>query len=190
MFLVVGLGNPGQRYQNTWHNLGAMTVELLAKRWGVSFRQGRGECLTAEYTYRDIRTTLLQPTSYMNRSGIPVTGYMNYFHIEPENVVIIYDDHDLPLGKVRIRQDGTAGGHKGMDDIIRLSGTSKIPRIKIGIQTDRETGNLADQVLSPIPKASAERVARILQSTADSVEMILKDGFILTMERTNGITIE
>lgn len=190
MFLVVGLGNPGPRYQNSWHNLGAMTLDLLAKRWGVTFRQGRGECLTAESNFRNVRTTLLLPTSYMNRSGIPVTGYMNYYHIDPEQMVVVYDDHDLPLGRIRIRQDGSAGGHKGMDDIIRLSGTARISRIKIGFLTERETGNLADQVLSPIPKAYSQRVARIIQTTADAVETIITDGFIIAMERYNGQTIE
>jgi len=189
MYLMVGLGNPGIRYRNTWHNLGAMTIAEVARRWNLSLRPGKGEYFSAERTWGEERVMLMIPTSFMNRSGAPVAAVMRYFHIPPEQVVVIYDDHDLPLGKIRIRQEGSSGGHRGMEDIIRMTGTSSISRLKIGIQTGREQPDLADQVLSPIPKSLTASVERIVNVAADGVEIILGDGILAAMERVNGLNL-
>jgi PTH1 family peptidyl-tRNA hydrolase len=102
--LIVGLGNPGKLYRDTWHNLGAATVERLAARWGVMFQPGKGDFIYAETFRKRRKVTLLIPTSYMNRSGGPVALWLRYHRVAPEQVLIVFDDHDMPLGRIRIRK--------------------------------------------------------------------------------------
>ena len=189
MKLIVGLGNPGRRYRNTWHNLGAMTVELLAARWETSFKPGRGDFLFADVRQSGERITLMIPTSYMNRSGGPVVGWLNYHKIDPSDALIIYDDHDLPLGRIRLRERGSSGGHWGMDDIIRLVGTEDIPRLRIGIRTGVERTELSYQVLSKIPKVHADFVKQVIDTAADAVEIVIKQGITIAMNHYNNIEI-
>jgi len=184
--LVVGLGNPGERYRNTWHNLGAMVVSELAKRTLVSLKPGKGEYIGAEASIGCRSVMLMTPTSYMNRSGGPVVAWMRYYKATSEEVLVIHDDHDLPLGRLRIRSEGSPGGHRGMEDIIRMVGVDKIPRLKIGIRTDREAVSLADQVLAPIPKADAAAVERIIVAASDAAIAIIQNGLAATMNFYNG----
>lgn len=176
MRLIAGLGNPGRRYHNTWHNLGAMTVERLASRRGVALKAGKGDFLVAETTSAAGKTSLMVPTCFMNRSGAPISAWLRYYKVDVDDLLVIYDDHDLPLGKIRIRKSGSSGGHRGMDDIIRMTGTDQIPRLKIGIRTDLETEELSDQVLSKIPAALAEKVGKIVDAALDAVEIIQREG--------------
>lgn len=183
MRLIVGLGNPGKRYADTWHNLGARVALELVKRWRVSFKKGRGECQIAE-SGAD-RPALMIPTSYMNRSGEPVAGWANYHKVSPEEMLIVLDDHDLPLGKLRLRPYGSSGGHNGLSDIIEKLDSKQIPRLRIGIRTGREADGLADQVLSPIPSRLREDVNIVIQTAADAVEMAVRDGVSAAMNRYN-----
>lgn len=185
--MVAGLGNPGMKYRNTWHNLGFRVVELLSDRWKSSFKLGRSECLIAE-TQQYGGVTLLMPTSYMNRSGTPVSAWLRYHKVEQQNLLVIYDDHDLPLGKIRLREGGSAGGHHGIEDIIRLIGTDNFPRIRIGIKTDTERSDLANQVLATIPQKLNDQVEAIIAVTADAVESIIKVGLVTAANKYNGLT--
>jgi peptidyl-tRNA hydrolase, PTH1 family len=189
MRLVVGLGNPGVRYRDSWHNLGAMVVERLADRWSVGFKPGKGSYFAAEHRDTFAKTTLMLPTSFMNRSGDPVGNWVRYYKVDTEQILIIYDDHDLPLGKIRLRQQGSSGGHNGLEDIICRLSTDKIPRIKIGIRTDMEKSNLSSQVLSPISKKLQETVGIVIVHVAECVEMIRKDGFDVAANRYNGMEL-
>jgi PTH1 family peptidyl-tRNA hydrolase len=184
--LIVGLGNPGERYRNTWHNMGARVVELLAGRWGCSFRVGRSSSLIADTTQFD-GVTLMLPTTYMNRSGQPVGDWLRYRKFEPSQALVVYDDHDLPFGRIRIRSGGSSGGHNGMEDVIRSLGTDEVPRIKIGIQTSVEHPELRDQVLSPISKSLAEPARRIIEVGADAVEAVLRRGLTIAGNEFNGV---
>jgi PTH1 family peptidyl-tRNA hydrolase len=188
--LVVGLGNPGQRYRNTWHNLGARTVEELARRANVTFKPGKGEFFFAEIRQSNTLTTLLIPTSYMNRSGQPVSVWLRYHKVDLSQMLVVYDDHDLALGRIRIRPDGSSGGHHGMDDILRLCGSDKFPRLRIGIRIDREQIELADQVLKPIPSGLSQFVERIVNTSADAVQTITSDGLSSAMTFYNKLEIE
>jgi len=167
-----------------------MTLELLASRWGKAFRAGKGDFLFAEAQRRGSEITLMIPTSYMNRSGGPIVNWINYFRIDPEEVLIIYDDHDLPLGRIRLRERGSSGGHRGMEDIIRLAGTEDIPRVRIGIRTNVERDELSHQVLSKIPKSQFDYLTRIFEAAADAVEMTLTDGIVAAMNHYNNLEIE
>ena len=187
--LIVGLGNPGKRYQDTWHNLGATTIIALSNRLKVGFHPGKGDFLSAEYRLRNRKVGLMIPTSYMNRSGGPVLDWMNYYKIEPTEVLIVYDDHDMELGRIRIRESGSPGGHRGMEDIVRHLGTFDVPRLKIGIRTEREKSELSDQVLSMIPTLFKARVEEVIENVCDAVEMIIKEDITSAMTRFNGFEI-
>ena len=187
--LIVGLGNPGSRYRNSWHNLGAPVIEKLAQRWKTSFKPGKGSWFSADYLDASGKTTLMFPTSYMNRSGSPVGEWVRYYKVDPEQVLIIYDDHDLPLGRIRLRRQGTSGGHNGMDDIIRCLSTDDIPRLKIGIRTEREKADLSGQVLSIIPKRLANDVGIVVAHAIDAVEMIRDKGIATAADRFNGMDL-
>ncbi len=128
------------------------------------------------------------PTSYMNRSGTPVSAWLRYHKVEQQNLLVIYDDHDLPLGKIRLREGGSAGGHHGIEDIIRLIGTDNFPRIRIGIKTDTERSDLANQVLATIPQKLNDQVEAIIAVTADAVESIIKVGLVTAANKYNGLT--
>ena len=186
--LIVGLGNPGAKYRNTWHNVGFRVVELLAERWSCTFKPGKGEYLAAETSLHG-GVTLLMPTSFMNRSGSPVGNWMRYWKIESNRLLVVYDDHDLPFGSIRIRESGSAGGHNGIADIIRCLQSEAIPRIRIGIRTESELTDLADQVLSPIPKRLEKEVDSIVASAADAVETILKTGSITSGSSSKRLTV-
>lgn len=180
--IIVGLGNPGRRYTQTWHNLGWMVVEELGRRWGVNFHQGKGPYLEA----KGREVTLLLPTLYMNRSGEAVFFYLGYHKLSPSQMLVVYDDYDLPLGEIRIRKEGSSGGHRGMEDIISRLKTSQIPRIRIGIRTEEEVEDLAQYVLSPIPGMWREQVRVIINVAAEAIETILDRGIEQAMNLYHG----
>ncbi len=190
MRLIVGLGNPGRRYRDTWHNLGARTVEELARRRGVALKPGRGQFFMAEYAGSGGEVNLMIPTSYMNRSGGPVVEWMNYHRLEPADIMVIFDDHDLPLGRIRLRPSGSSGGHRGMDDIIWLLESDQFPRLRVGIKVDSEHPELTDQVLSKIPRLQRGIVDEVVATAADAVETTLEEGIDMAQARFNGIIIE
>ncbi|MDP8227935.1 MAG: aminoacyl-tRNA hydrolase [Candidatus Electryoneaceae bacterium] len=143
MRLVVGLGNPGVKYRNTWHNLGARTVEELMRRLALSPKSERRGYIGAEWRRGDLRTMLMIPMAFMNRSGGVVAGWIYYFGVHPGQTLVVCDDHDLPLGSLRLRSSGSSGGHNGLKDVISRVGTDKIPRLRIGIKTDNERNDLS-----------------------------------------------
>lgn len=180
--IIVGLGNPGRRYTQTWHNLGWMVVEELGRRWRVNFHQGKGPYLEA----KGREVTLLLPTLYMNRSGEAVSFYLGYHKLSPSRMLVVYDDYDLPLGEIRIRKEGSSGGHRGMEDIISRLKTSQIPRIRLGIRTEEEVEDLAQYVLSPIPGIWREQVRVMVNVAAEAIETILDRGIEQAMNLYHG----
>lgn len=187
--LIVGLGNPGSRYKNSWHNLGATVIEILAERWKTAFKPGKGSWFSTDHIDSHGKTTLMFPTSYMNRSGGPVGEWVRYYKVEPEEILIIYDDHDLPLGRIRLRERGSSGGHNGMDDIIRCLSTDGIPRLKIGIRTAREKADLAGQVLSIIPKQLKDDVGIVIAHSIDAIGMVRSEGILPAADKYNGMEL-
>ena len=132
-YLVVGLGNPDRKYENTRHNTGFMMVDFIADKLGVRINRIKFKSLVGEAEIGGSKVLLMKPTTYMNNSGQAVVEAMNFYKIPPENVVILLDDINLDVGKMRIRTKGSDGGQKGMKNIIYLSGSDDFPRIKIGI---------------------------------------------------------
>lgn len=185
--LVVGLGNPGKRYLDTWHNLGSRVLGEICRRLNLSFKAGKGEYLYTQHRQPGSLTTFMIPTGYMNRSGLPVAEWMRYYRISTRELLVLLDDHDLPLGKIRIRAGGSAGGHRGLEDIIVKVNSSDFARIRIGIQVDEELINLSDQVLSKIPRKYRDDVDHIIVQAADAVEMIAEKGLTRAMNHHNAL---
>ncbi|MCD8307650.1 MAG: aminoacyl-tRNA hydrolase [Clostridia bacterium] len=150
MYLIAGLGNPDEKYLKTFHNLGWMAVGDVADKLGVRFRTRQCEAYTAEAFINGERIILARPTTYMNSSGRAVMQLMSKYGTDPQHLIVIYDDFDLPKGHVRIRPSGSAGTHNGMRSVIAETGTSAFPRIRIGIHPEIMQVPLIEYVLSDI----------------------------------------
>lgn len=185
-YLVVGLGNPGVRYENTRHNIGFWVVDELARRWNASNFKTERKALVADATIKDKRVMLVKPQTYMNLSGEAVRGLMDFYKLDVENLIVAHDDLDVDFGVLRIRKGGSAGGQNGVKNIIQHLHTQDFKRIRCGIGRPPGRMNPADFVLEPF-KGDQEITARILvDRAADSVETWLTEGIDLAMNRYNG----
>ncbi len=183
-WLIVGLGNPGKRYDRTWHNVGRMGVELLAKRHGVTMRRHRFGGVTGEGVIEGQRVLLLQPDTYMNRSGESLIKAMSFYQIPPEHLIVLYDDYDLPLGRIRIRETGSAGSHNGMKSAIQHLKTQQFWRVRVGIGP-RPAGDIVDFVLDKIGRSKEPQVFNALEDAIEATELILRGEHQVAQERFN-----
>lgn len=177
MWIVVGLGNPGRRYSGTRHNVGFILVRRLARRWGGKFRKRKYGAKVAEMERHDERLILAQPQTYMNRSGMAVKQIIDGYRISPQSLIVVYDDLDIPIGQIRIRKEGRAGGHKGLGSIVAEIGTSVFPRLRVGIGPQPEGEDATDFVLSPFSAEERPVLEETLGRAEEAVEMVV-DGRI------------
>ena len=176
MKLIVGLGNIGREYENTRHNIGFMVVDELAKRLGVTFGKEDRSAYCAEYRAPE-KILIIKPTTYMNLSGIAVGAYANFYHIDPEDIAVIQDDMDLPVGHLRIRRKGSASGHNGIKSITEHLGTEEYPRFKIGIgHPDRNNKAVINHVLHQFQGEDKAAIESAVKAMAEALELWLKDG--------------
>ena len=179
VFLVVGLGNPEEKYFNTYHNVGFQAVDEFAKSIGAIFDKGECRALTAHKKTEIGKTIIAKPITYMNLSGESVRELVNKYKIEQTDCIVIYDDADLPVGKIRIRKDGSGGSHNGMLNIVKNMGTQNIYRIRVGIDRPKLEGfALMDYVLSKISPENSQKleesyaqIAKILKEFCDGVDI-------------------
>lgn len=184
MKLIAGLGNPGKEYENTRHNSGFMAIDMLADKCGASITVSKFNALTATVRIEGTPVLLMKPLTYMNESGQAVNQAVAYFHIEPEDILIIHDDMDLEVGSVRIRTSGSSGGQKGMRSIQQAVGTEALTRIRIGVGHDRK-GNVPDWVLSPISSADKEMFQSAITDASEAAYAWVNDPIQLVMNRYN-----
>lgn len=187
MWIVVGLGNPGSRYEGTPHNLGFEVVRLLARRHGLKFSASR--IVRAEAAIGDIaghRVGLLMPITYMNISGEATRPFAEYYKVPAAQVLPISDDITIPWGKIRVRPGGSHGGHNGLRSLIQHHATDQFPRIRIGCAPENWRGTLADYVLSKLGGDAAQLAQHMVEIGADVVEGILRDGVETTQNKFNG----
>ncbi|MEB3103258.1 aminoacyl-tRNA hydrolase [Ferviditalea candida] len=182
---IVGLGNPGSRYADTRHNVGFMALDRLAERWGISFQQNRFNARLGEGTVNGEKAVLLQPQTFMNLSGESVAAYRGFFKAQTEDLIVVYDDLDTPLGQIRLRLKGSAGGHNGIKSIIQHIGSQEFNRIRIGISRPGPDWDIANYVLSPFPKSERETLKQVLELTCDALEQTMKDPFEKVMAKFN-----
>lgn len=158
MYLIVGLGNPEKKYFNTFHNVGFMCVDILAEKLGAEFNKVECKSVTAHARVNGQKVIIAKPVTYMNLSGQAVVELTNKYKIEKGNLIVVYDDVDIPLGHVRIRKDGSAGTHNGMRNIVELLGTTDFPRVRVGIGKDTPM-QLVDYVLSQVQDDDRDKLA-------------------------------
>lgn len=182
--LIVGLGNPGDEYRGTRHNLGFRVLDELARRWRVGER--RLECNALVVATK--RAVLAWPQTYMNRSGYSIRCLVERRGFEAGDILVVYDDVTLPLAKLRLRPRGGPGGHRGMESVIRNLHTDEVARLRMGISSETEMNEeeLSDFVLAPFAREETETVDSMEKRAADACESWLRDGFVLTMNRYNG----
>jgi len=184
LWLIVGLGNPGRRYNKTWHNLGRMGVDVLAKRHQIAMRRRRFGGVTGEGRIAGQSVLLLQPDTYMNRSGESLMRAMSFYKIPNERIIVLYDDYDIPLSRIRIRETGSAGTHNGMKSIIGHLKDHHFWRVRIGIGP-RPAGDTVAFVLDKIGRSAERIVAEVLEDAADATELILRGEHQVAQERFN-----
>ncbi len=173
-FLVVGLGNPGKKYEGTRHNAGFMALEALAQKWGVKVSKVRFKSLCGEATVGEQRVLLMMPQTFMNKSGEAVREAMQFYKIAPPQVLVMFDDITAPVGNIRIRRNGSDGGQKGMRSIITLTGSDEYPRIKIGIGSKPHPEmDLAAWVLSHFSEKESPKLLGAINTAAQAAELLV-----------------
>ena len=186
-WLIVGLGNPGREYERTRHNCGFRAVELLADTLGCKIDKAKFQGLYGQVNYGSKKLLLLKPQTYMNLSGRSVLQLSAYFHIPPQNSIVLFDDISLEPGRLRIRADGSAGGHNGIKSIIQELGSQSFPRVKIGVGSKPNPEyDLADWVLSTFSAQEEKALAVSLKNAADATLAIIDQGVPEAANRFNG----
>lgn len=187
--MIVGLGNPGEKYKNTKHNIGFMVLDKWAKQENVLFNQSKHNALICDIRINGEKVILVKPQTFMNLSGEAVKPLMNYFNIDSDDLVIIYDDMDLPIGKIRLRQKGSAGGHNGIKSIIQHLGTQQFNRVRVGVGRPFEFETVIQHVLSPFLNMYLSDVDSAIDKTIDAmVDFASQEhdhAFLKTMNKYN-----
>ena len=186
-WIVAGLGNPGRQYENTRHNVGFMALDLLSKRWGIPVRKPRFGSVHGMGRAIGAQVLLLRPLTYMNRSGEALRDCLRFYKIPPAKTIVLYDDTSLPVGKLRIREKGSSGGHNGIKSIQTHLRTDAFPRVKIGIGTpDNPDYQMSDWVLGRFKTGEESAIRAALARVCDVVEDIIVNGVPSAMNKYNG----
>ena len=181
MNILVGLGNPGRKYSDTKHNFGFWVLNRFAEKRSLTFQAGKGDYILAKKG--DL--ICIKPTSFMNNSGMPVLDVKQFFKVEPEQFLVVYDDIDLPLGTIRFRDGGGTGGHKGIESIIYQTQNEKFNRLRIGIATDDDMRPAERYVLSPFRDEQKESVNEMIEKACEGIEYYLSHDIKETMNQFN-----
>ena len=186
-WLIVGLGNPGKEYERTRHNAGWRAIDRLAEKLGCRIDKGKFQGLYGQVSYGDKKLYLLKPQTFMNLSGRSVVQLSAYYHIPPQRIVVLFDDISLEPGRLRIRSDGSAGGHNGIKSIIAELGSQDFPRVKIGVGAKAHPDqDLADHVLSAFSTSEEKALTSALDRAADAALCIIDRGTYEAANRYNG----
>jgi PTH1 family peptidyl-tRNA hydrolase len=183
--LIVGLGNPGKKYERTRHNLGFLVVDEIARQIEVGATRKRCNALVGERSWRGEKLVVAKPQTYMNLSGDSIKALMREFHAGAQDLIVVYDDLDLPFGRIRIRPKGSAGGHRGMVSILDSLAGAPFYRVRIGIGRPPDGTDPTDYVLEPFSAEEAMQVGEIVARAAKAVFSLIEDGGPAAMERFN-----
>lgn len=187
VWLIVGLGNPGREYEKTRHNCGFRALDMLAQSLSCKVDKAKFQGLYGQANYNGIKLLLLKPLTYMNLSGRSVLQLSAYFHVPPQRIIVLFDDISLEPGRLRIRADGSAGGHNGIKSIIAELGSQDFPRVKVGVGAKPHAQQeLVDWVLSTFSAAEEKPLASALERAADAALCIIDHGVPETANRYNG----
>jgi peptidyl-tRNA hydrolase, PTH1 family len=185
-YLIIGLGNPGKEYADTRHNVGFRVVDELARRYSLTFGKKERKAIAATGVIHGRKVVLAKPQTYMNLSGEAVRALADFYKVEHRNLLVVYDDIDIPLGTLRLRKSGSAGGQGGMKNIIQHLGTDEFSRLRLGVSRPPGKKQAKDHVLAGFHGDDAILAAQVVDRAADAVETWLRDGIELAMTRHNG----
>jgi PTH1 family peptidyl-tRNA hydrolase len=190
VWLIVGLGNPGADYENTYHNVGFRVIERISDQYQVRLRHECGRAMLSDrIQIGDATFVLVEPQTFMNCSGLVLPKLFERFEATVHDLIVVYDDLALPLGKLRLRQKGSAGGHNGIKSIISTAGSDEFLRIRVGILPDRVVGNTRDFVLSKVSKADRVLLEQTEEIATRAVESLVREGIDKSMSAFNGIDL-
>ncbi|MBM4765311.1 aminoacyl-tRNA hydrolase [Bacillus sp. B15-48] len=185
MKLIVGLGNPGKQYEKTRHNIGFEVIDVLSERFEIPLSQAKFKGIFGAGFVKGEKVILLKPLTYMNLSGEAVGAVMNYYDIELKNLLVIYDELDLPTGRIRLRQKGSAGGHNGMKSIISHTGSQEFKRIRVGISRPQNGMSISDYVLGRFSQEEQLDMQEAVKNAADACESWFDMSFLQVMNKYN-----
>ncbi len=186
-YVIAGLGNPGKEYEETRHNMGYKAIDVLSSNENIEVRRSKFHSLFGRGTIAGKKVILVKPETYMNRSGIAVREAAMYFDVAPENLIVIYDDIDLPAGSIRIRKSGGPGTHNGMKSVVQELGTKDFIRIRIGVGAAESGEDLVDRVIGKVPEAEKKLLQQAAAEAADAARDIIAIGVDNAMNRHNHV---
>lgn len=189
IYLIVGLGNPDKKYEETRHNAGFNAINKLAEKLGTRISEKKFKGLSASVVRNGQKLLLLKPQTYMNLSGESVAEAANYFNIEPDHIIVLYDDINFACGRMRVRGQGSAGGHNGIKSIIACIGNDGFPRVRIGVGAKREQTDLAAHVLGRFAGKDKETMDKAFSAAGDAALCIIDKGVAEAMNEFNGIDL-
>ena len=185
MKIVCCLGNPGEKYADSRHNTGFRTADRLSECYGIPIDEGKHNGICGKGMIAGEKVLLVKPLTFMNNSGQCIRAYMDFYKVEPEDVIVIYDDIDLEPGRIRVRSNGTAGSHNGMKSVVQHMGTTAFPRIRVGVGHKPDEWDLADFVLAKPSAVDAKSISEGIDDAVKAVECIIADGIDAAMNRFN-----
>ncbi len=184
-YVIVGLGNPGKEYENTRHNMGFKAIDVLSLSENIEIKKSKFHALFGQGRIAGKKAVLVKPQTYMNRSGIAARESAMYFDVPSQNVIVIYDDIDLPTGSIRIRKSGGAGTHNGMKSVVQELGTKDFTRIRIGVGSAENGEDLVDRVIGKVPKAEQQLLQDAAREAAEAARDIIAMGADNAMNKHN-----
>ncbi|MDH2475302.1 aminoacyl-tRNA hydrolase [Clostridium perfringens] len=188
MILIVGLGNPGKQYEQTRHNIGFDVIDYMANKYNIDVNREKFKGICGEGFIENKKVILLKPLTYMNLSGESIRELANFYKLEDDEIIVVYDDISLDIGRLRIREKGSAGGHNGIKSIIQNLGGDKFPRVKVGVGQPKD--NLVNHVLGKFSKEDREHIEKVIPAVSDAIVEIVKNDAKESMNKFNGVNIE
>ena len=185
MFLIVGLGNPEEKYEKTRHNMGFNTIDKISKKYNIEFDKNKFEGIYGIGSIYGEKVILLKPQTYMNLSGKSIAPMANFYKIDMQNIIVIYDDMDIEVGAIKLRKKGGPGSHNGMKSVVKELNTTEFPHIRIGTGATTKINNLVDYVINKVSDEEYSKLETGILKGAEAVETIIKDGIDLAMNRLN-----
>lgn len=188
MILIVGLGNPGKQYEKTRHNIGFDVIDYMANKYNIDVNREKFKGICGEGFIENKKVILLKPLTYMNLSGESIREFANFYKLEDDEIIVVYDDISLDIGRLRIREKGSAGGHNGIKSIIQNLGGDKFPRVKVGVGQPKD--NLVNHVLGKFSKEDREHIEKVIPVVSDAIVEIVRNDAKESMNKFNGVNIE
>ena len=185
VYLIAGLGNPGRQYKNNRHNVGFMVADALAEKLGIEFTRMQNKAMVTKGEHAGKRVILAKPRTYMNLSGQSIGALSRYYKVPQENVLIVFDDADLPFERLRLKPEGGSSGHNGMKSIIKSFGTEEFPRLRVGIGRPPGKMQTPSYVLQDFSKEEAEPLAWVVDRASDAVLTFISEGIVTAMNQFN-----